>query len=374
MTLGRSLRADELARPSPCTELLRVIEGSASTLVEFVDSHSVELRALMHHHGVLLLRGFADVTAESFGVAARGLLGELSEYPFFTGNYRSQMAPGVVASSSVAPQLPVVPHTEQSFNRRRPRTLGFCCLEPATAGGHTALHDMAAVWEHMPEAMAALLRWASIGKRTKALDERGRRNLFGDASLSQIETICAEYGADCMIDDGRVAIATRGPCVVRHPETGASCFCAFSSTIDAFYDFFGDPWLARYPGSSSTIRWLAKAPYPLFRLLVRRASAHFRSENLYFFEREGRPLELPRSLHRETNRLLWEHSLLWSWQRRDVIFLDNIRVGHARMPYVGAQRSLAAVVGPCYDADEPAYRVVDVARPRPRAAEADSSA
>ena len=356
MSLGRRLRDDELARPSLCVDLMRVVDAPAgASLSSFVDERHAELRALVSRHGALLLRGFDGVTAESFGAAARAMLGELTDYPFFTGNYRERLAPGVVASSSVAAQVPVVPHTEQSFNRRRPRTLGFCCLEPATAGGHTTLHDMAEIWRQLPEPLAALLLRASFGKRTEPLDESGRRNLFGDAPLERIEAICAEYGASCTVHAGQVSITTSGPCVVRHPGTGASCFCGFSGTIDAYYDFFRDPWLSRSPGASGRVRQLARIPYPLFRQVVRRTNVHFRRENLYFFELDGRRTSVPRELHRETNRLLWKHSLIWNWERGDVLFVDNIRAGHSRMPYIGAQRSIAAVVGPCYEVSEPGY-------------------
>ena len=362
MKIGRQLRPSELYRPSPCLHLLPVVEGpsqgkSAPGLVEFVRAHADELRAELFERGALLLRGFGDTAPSTFGEASRALLGELGEYPFFTGNYRKRLAPGVVESSSVASHLPVIPHTEQSFNRLRPRTLGFACLEPASAGGHTTLHDMAAIHAELPMWMARLLAQSSIGKRTLPLDATGRRNLFGDVSLAEVRAICERFGAECAIDGERVAISTQGPCVTRHPESGLDCFSAFSTTLDSVYDFFSDDELGTYPGASATVRRCAELmPFAMFTRILKLSSVHFRRENLYFFEREGREVDLGRVLHRATNELIWKHSLLWNWQRGDVLFIDNIRVGHSRMPYLGQQRRLAAVIGPLYDALDQVYR------------------
>ena len=44
---------------------------------------------------------------------------------------------------------------------------------------------------------------------------------------------------------------------------------------------------------------------------------------------------IPEAVADELRALIWKHTVVYPYQRGDVVILDNFRIAHGRQPYVG---------------------------------------
>ena len=122
-----------------------------------------------------------------------------------------------------------------------------------------------------------------------------------------------------------------------HPQTGRRVWFnqvqIFHGSYSWELEHDGHPWLA------SALRWFEDrdAGRPLDQL------------NRFAAFGDGTPIRRDMISHiRET---LWAHAINLDWQRGDLAVLDNLWIGHGRMPYRGDRRILLAMADPVAAAD-----------------------
>lgn len=337
----RPVDPHELAPGWPRSGLVTVIEPAGiadrTRLPALIRDSAERLRRCLYESGALLFRGFDVDSAAAFEDAALAFGIELGQYPYLTSNYRAPVHGHVVEASSLAPHMPVVPHTEQSFASFRPGTLGFCCLSEAREGGDTPLHDMRAVTAALQPSSLAFLRDAMFCKHVVADDKAMQAN-FATTDRTSIEELCARLGVAVSFEDGRCEFTTGGPCLTLHPRHQTAYFSAFTSTTPALLHFF-----SRY----AHVAGAGAAVYEQLGSQLRADPTL--NPNEFFLMKGGHRVDIPPQLHDETSSLLWEHAVVFRWRRGDILFLDNIAVGHSRLPYV-PPRNVVAVVGDYYQA------------------------
>jgi alpha-ketoglutarate-dependent taurine dioxygenase len=376
--VARNLRENERRVPTDETGTPLVIEPlharDATFLADFLAGHSLEILDEIAAAGAVLLRGFDLTTAADFErtvLSIRGMQGmnqvlmseegrtvvDGTRYVLFTNaKYKTG---GTVD--------PPVFHNENHYVPDVPRFISFFCITPSWLGGETGLVNTAKLYSDLPGRLREKLEQRSFAVREYRVADVAARY---DLSPGEIRDFCARVGLATTIRDGTEWVVVYKPSVIEHPTTheralvmnlggelnrvglGPRANAAFAS------DYGGVPWLVhrvhwKHP---SAIRAAALAaglvvrprtawPYlgfKLTRMFAKRrrpanrpADGAFRVADLF----EANDVEvLARAMRRRYAS--------FTWNRGDVLIVDNLKIAHAGMPGFGP-RNLKALICNC---------------------------
>jgi alpha-ketoglutarate-dependent taurine dioxygenase len=269
-------------------------------------------------HGAILFRGFAITAPEPFeafaGSVCRELFNENGEHP------RAAVSGNVYTPVFYPPESHLLWHNENSFNRRWPTKILFCCARPAAGGGETPLVDSRAVYRRIDPQVRE--RFESRGllylRHYGAGAGLDWQTVFGTADQAEVEARCATDGFEAAWKDGGRVLRTRcrRPAVVRHPVSGELSWfnqaqhwhiaCLDPETREDLLAVFGEENLPRQCcyGDGSPIA--------------------------------GADMEHILAVYRELE-------VCFPWQTGDVVLVDNVLAAHARNPFQGERKILVAL-------------------------------
>ncbi|WP_437518331.1 TauD/TfdA family dioxygenase [Sorangium sp. So ce1099] len=350
---SRGLLPGESSWPTGVKHLPLVIEPArpltADSMTSLLRDQRAWVQSQLTTHGAILLRGTPYREASHFVDVMNALGLDYRAYPHLTDNYRRPVVDGVVNASSTEAPLPVPPHTEQAFSSVRPGVLGFMCLQRAPLGGQTPLHDCVAAFRELTPATKEMLQGAFFCKVTDQMSEEAVRSNFNTLDRAEIDQICKKFGLEWSWNGGKLSFVTKGPCVVTHPITGETAFSCFW-TVPSIHYFFRH--YHGVPGADRKMAMLCRAvPLPAFDFILRNLVPFFRRNYRYFLFKEGKRLDFSLEMHTELNAVIWKNTTVFEWQPGDILMIDNIKVGHSRMPFVPPRHVVASVCN-YYDARE----------------------
>jgi alpha-ketoglutarate-dependent taurine dioxygenase len=301
--------------------ILLEVEASGINAVRWAEEHQEEVRSLIESQGALLIRGLRVLGSTDFGKIINTLFGsELLEY-VYRSTPRTHMR-GNVYTATEYPAAQMIPqHNENSYSRTWPNRLGFLCLLPAESGGETPIGDSRVVYNLLPESVRAKFEEKGV------LYVRNYSNIdlpwsvvFQTEDKSAVETFCEANELQYQwLDDNRLRTSQVNPATAVHPRTGekvwfnqAHLFHASSlgqEIMDTLLASLGEENLPRnsYYGDGSRI--------------------------------EPEVLELIRDTYEQTK-------VKFSWQKNDLLLLDNMLFTHGREPYTGQRRVLVGMACP----------------------------
>ena len=301
--------------------ILLDVETSGLSAVRWAEEHQHDIRSLIETNGAVLIRGLKVIGSTQFGKILSTLFGsELLEY-VYRSTPRTELR-GNVYTATEYPAGQVIPqHNENSYSRNWPNRIGFLCLLPAETGGETPIGDSRTVYNILPESVRAKFEEKGV------MYVRNYSNLdlpwsvvFQTEDKSQVEAYCEanELSYEWL---GNNDLRTRqvNPATALHPRTGeklwfnqAHLFHVSSlgkEIADTLLGSLGEENLPRnsYYGDGSRI--------------------------------EPEALELIRTVYEQTK-------FKFTWQKNDLLLLDNMAFTHGRESYTGARSVLAGMACP----------------------------
>lgn len=310
--------------------------SSLAGLTGWLSSHRAWLDEHLLRYGGLLFRGFEIYSAQDFQQVAGTIAPKFVEYTRGTSP-RSQVHGRVYTSTEAPRKVPIALHCELAYVEHAPDRIFFFCETPAAHGGETPIADMQRVYSQLDPNVRQ--RFESRGLRIiqNVPGVRSWRNyrtwqqMFATEDRAEVERACdREQIQHRWKPDGTLQLINTRPAMIRHPQTGQPVW--FNSAHN-FHDSWswefrhvGLPLLAFLTGLTERRRRRRLAPedYP----------------NHCTFADGG---EIPREDIEHIRRVLWDHAVLFPWQRGDFLLLDNLRVAHGRMPFRGPRRILVTM-------------------------------
>ena len=268
--------------------------------------------------GAILLRGFELRGPEDFRRFAEGFGDPLLSYEFGS-TPRTAVTGGIYTATEYPAHARIPLHNEQSYTREWGMRLWFYCKLPASTGGETPIADSRRILAGIdPEVKRKFISRGLLYVRNygNGLDVSWQR-VFNTSDPQQVEIYCRARGIHCeWKPDGE--LRTRQVCQVveRHPQTGEEVW-------------FNQAHLFHISALEPEIR----------ELLLESVAEEDLPRNVYFAD--GTPLEAGDLDH--IRHVIDAEASVFTWQRGDVLMLDNMLCAHGRAAFAGPREVLVAM-------------------------------
>jgi len=319
-------------------------DKAATGLAGWLEANDDWVADALPRHGALLFRGFDVPDAPAFEHVARAIDDDLKN-DYLGTSPRDALTGYVFSASELPPYYPIPQHCEMSFVANPPRRLFFCCLvEPAVGSGETPLTDFRRVLADLDPAVVARFERRGLRiVRNYSGPDGGRRfdpwrlkrwdEMFGTTDHAEIEARCRQEGFEptWTANDG-LRLVSHQAATRAHPVTGERVWHNHSTT---FHLSQAAGEYRRIFRMRPTVRHLA-----LWRLAVVLEQLQRRrpSDELAMHCTYGDGDEIPTADMEAVRDAVWRHLVTFSWQRGDVLAIDNYTVAHGRLPYRGPRR------------------------------------
>jgi alpha-ketoglutarate-dependent taurine dioxygenase len=298
-----------------------VVEGLR--LVDWTTNNREHVEQQLLCYGAILFRGFDVKTVGEFEQFMKTLAGDLLDYSY-RSTPRTQMS-GRIYTSTEYPAHQTIPlHNEMSYTRRWPMMIGFFCMETAEQGGETPIADSRKVFQRIDSSIRD--RFNRSGVRYvrhygDALDLTWQ-NVFQTENRAEAEEFCREAGIEFKWKgDEQLCTTENCQATAAHPRTGQMVW-------------FNQAHLFHVSNLESEIRDL-----------LLNSSGGEPPRNAFYGD--GTPID--NSDLEEIRAAYEKEAVVFPWQERDVLLLDNMLTAHGRKPYRGARQIVVGMGRPFAD-------------------------
>lgn len=294
-------------------------------LMSWAESARDATDVLLARHKALLFRGFAGQHADRLGaLVAATSQGPPMEYVDRT-TPRTRLADGIYSSTIYPARHRIEQHSEGTYWTRWPGKLYFACAVAPPSGGETPLTDNEAVLARLPPALRQ--SFATKGFTLKRNFNKGFglswQDSFQTGDRRAVEDYCR--GHDIAFEwrpDGGLATRQTRPAIRRNPRTGSPVWFSHAAFFHA----------------SSYDREVMAG-------LVEACGADELPYDTCFGDGTPIPFEAVETIRSAIDA----ETDLFQWREGDMLIVDNMAVGHGRMPFAGDRRILVAMAEPLAD-------------------------
>jgi len=308
-----------------------LIEGKSIPLLIRPELESVDLADWATHnhdfistqlrkHGALLFSDFKVESLTKFEQFIKGTSGELLDYQD-PSSPRSQIKGKLYSSTDYPAEQSIFLHNENSYSYSWPLKLFFFCVTPSV-GGETPIADNRRISSRIP----ARIREQFASKQVMYVRNFSPglglpwQTVFGTKDRNEVESYCRSTGLEVeWTGADRLRTRQLRPAFAEHPETGELLW--FNHAV--FFHISTQESSIR----ESLSNGLAEEDLPY---------------NTYYGD--GSPIEAD-SLD-ELREIYRQETVMFPWQRSQVLMLDNMLVAHARQPFVGPRKIVVGMAQP----------------------------
>ncbi|MEC3978305.1 TauD/TfdA family dioxygenase [Amycolatopsis sp. H20-H5] len=296
------------------------------------------LRAALHEHGAVYLRGLPITSVEDFGQVRDTLMPARTPYRE-KATPRSDFGNGVFSSTDLPAAQAIRMHNENSYTLTFPGLLMFSCLIAPPEGGATPVADCRKVLHALPPSLVAKMRahgWL-LNRSYSEHISIDWQTAFAAKTPEDVERYCAENLISCQWhDDGHLRTSQRRPGVITHPVTGAEVW--FNHLA------FWNEW-------------------SLDEELRETLIDEFGRDDLPFNTALGDGTPLTREEMAALDAAYESATMRQRWQPGDLLLVDNILCTHGRDPFRGNRKIVVAMGEPvdvvdCAPTVQPAEKAV----------------
>lgn len=235
---------------------------------------------------------------------------------------RSQVKGKVYTSTEFPNSETIQLHNELSYVMTWPKKIWFSCITAAEQGGETPIADVRKVYKKIDSDIRNKFEnkgWMLVRNYGLGFGQTWQY-VFQTDSKIEVEEYCKhnnmEYNWNC---DGTLTTKQIRPAVTRHPDTNEKLW--FNHI--AFWH-------------SSSLKEEVKT------LMVEEFGENGLPYQTYYGD--GTPID--EETIRHIQKAYDEFTILFPWQKGDILMLDNMLVAHGRSPYIGERKILVAMGEP----------------------------
>lgn len=302
--------------------------GSGVSLSGWVKDNRRYFENKLSKHGAILFRGFGIDTLEKFESFMNSFENKPLPY-MFRSSPRKEISKEIknVYHSTVYPEHQAIAmHNESSYSRVWGMKIVFCCLQPAAEQGETPIADSRKVLKDIPPALLGKFRISGVKYVRNLSPDLGLswKEVFQVATKDEMISICDKFRIEYRFrDDDNVSISWVKPAIYTHPHTNEEVWFNHSC-------FFNKYSLYEIAGLSEE----DEMPEELL------------SQDTCF----GNGEEISYEEFRQIKHAFDRNTVLFPYQKGDVLFLDNMLAAHGRSPFTGERLIATSIIEPGCDA------------------------
>jgi alpha-ketoglutarate-dependent taurine dioxygenase len=303
-----------------CLPLLIQPEAEGVDLTAWAVSHRDEVEAKLLEHGAILFRGFEMAGPEQFQRFGGDVFGDLLDYKERAAP-RVEVSKGVYTSTEFPADQWIPLHHEMSYAHHWPRKILFYCdLAPQDRGRTPIVRASKFKARLSPAITGRFLEKGVMYVRNYGEGvDMSWQDAFQTTDRAVVEEYCRQAGMTAEWRPGdRLRTRAVRHAVMTHPQTGEVIWFNHAHMFHC-----------------------SNLPDEVREALLEQ----FREDELprNAFYGDGTPIE--GSVLEEVRQVYQEASLLFPWQKGDVLLLDNFLMAHGREPFSGPRRILVSLSG-----------------------------
>ena len=278
-------------------------------------------------HGGVLFRGLPVASPSEFEAFVRFFSLSMISYEFGS-TPRSQVHHQVYTSTEYPPHQHIPLHNEQAYTTEWPMKIWFYCGQPSEEGGYTPIADSREVFARIP----AHIRERFIRKQVMYVRNYGNgldvpwQKVFNTADRATVEQFCRKN--EILFEwkpDGELRTRQIAQAVATHPRTQEQVW-------------FNQAHLFHISNLEPAVR----------EALLCAVSEDDLPRHAYYGDGTSIETDVLDEI-RDVYRCL---AVQFSWQKGDVLMLDNMLAAHGRTPFKGRRQILVAMAEPSRAATE----------------------
>jgi len=285
-------------------------------IIAFLGQNHADIREKIKKYGALLFRGSSLLQLSDLEkIANRFLDKNVVEYNYGSSP-RTKLLGNVYTSTEYPNNLMIQLHNENSYTDNYPSFLFFYCLIPSEDGGETPIVDSALIYESIDKNIRDEFETKRVmytRNYTNTFDLTWQQS-FATEKKEDVEKYCKFHDIDFeWITTSH--LRTRQICDAVKMHHGKKIWFNQAHLFnqenndEIFKDFYKDMSPIEYPRNS-------------------------------FF---GDGSIIPKEYIDHIKNIYTENMILETWQKGDLMILDNLAFAHGRMPYKGNRRILVCM-------------------------------
>lgn len=298
------------------TKEIHIIQGKEN-LLEYVKGNKAALDLKLQQHGALLLKGFQIYAVSEFQAVSEVICHQLFDYKYGS-TPRIKLGGEVYTSTEYPPEHTIPQHNENAYTDKWPsKILFYCAVEPGV-GGETPIANSHEVYNLIPKK----IRDRFIRKGVMYTRNYGSgmdltwQQAFQTESKKDVEAFCQSHGIDYeWLGSGKLRTKQVCQAILEHPE---SKMPVWFNQAHLFHQSANAPLLQEFFKSMDPLELPRNAFYG--------DGTHFAEEDL-----------------NEIREAYKQAEQKFSWQKGDLMLLDNVLYSHGREPFKGERRILVSM-------------------------------
>jgi alpha-ketoglutarate-dependent taurine dioxygenase len=316
------IKTEFLTREQPLPLVVKPAIDAIS-LIDWVAGNRNWIETNLLQHGGLLFRGFNVGNSVDLEQFIQTISGELIEYSY-RSTPRTQVSGRIYTSTEYPADRSIPLHNEMAYSLNWPLKIWFCCIQPSEKGGETPIADSRKVFQRLDNK----IKEKFIEKQVMYVRNYGEgldlqwENVFQTTNKLEVENYCKKAGIEFEWREGN-RLRTRQVCqaIAIHPKTNETVW-------------FNQAHLFHISSLDTEVR------ESLLSIL--------KTEDLPRNAFYGDGSEIESSVIAEINAVYQQESVIFPWQKGDILMLDNMLVAHGRKPFLGSRKVLVGMAEPFF--------------------------
>ena len=319
-----AIHCDDIKSEQGLGKIMVYHAEKGSNIIHFIEENKQELEDRMHQYGGILMRNFNIRAVSEFNHLAQTVSPNLLDY-VNRSTPRTKLGGKIYTATEYPAHKHIVLHNENAYTQSWPEKIMFFCVIAPGSGGETPIADSRQILNKLDKNIIKKFTEKKVMYKrnyTAGID-LSWQDVFQTTEKSEVEDYCNKNNIQYIWHEpgsNGLELSTQQICqaTVKHPVTQEEVW-------------FNQAHLFHISSLDETDRntLLSIVPEDKF------------PRNVYYGD--GSEIHVD-DLH-AILKAYDSESIVFQWQRGDVMILDNVLMAHGRNPFVGERKIVVAMSG-----------------------------